>query len=141
MKAIQQFYLLLVLVSMILLGCGNGRVSDAPKAAKMDFHPYVALTSSGVQVRNGDKFIYPSPRVMINLNQSGARHAADVGDVASGQTITIPYYEFTDRDGERFNVLKTKVYTIVIRTPLQPDPSYVVSICPKTIGLCVRSEE
>lgn len=126
----------LVLVSCLCLvaGCTLKHKYSLPEPAPR-ISPGVVLTRHGVEVKNLDTFAYPSPEVMINLNQTGRKHEALAGTIEPGKSILIPYGEFVDRT-ERFNVNSTKIFTITVKTKISSAASYRVSVCPNTIGQC-----
>ena len=100
----------------------------------------VSLSPSGVTVKNTDTVAFPSVTLILNMKETGGDSGrAIAGDIPAGKTITVPYGEFTDNDAKRFNIYNTKIYTVVIKTPVEPaNPSYKVFLCPSRI--CQPSE-
>jgi len=120
---------------VVILGCSN-RNNPSTSNSKKDPPPprklqaEVKLTRSGVSVKNTDSIDFPSLTLKLNLANSGGDDGrTELGSLPKGETVTIPYGEFTVGT-TRFNSGKTKILTIFIKSG---DGSSKLFLCPGSV--------
>jgi hypothetical protein len=92
-----------ILLLLIACGCAVPHV--------VEIHPEVkASTDTGVEITNRDDFKYPRVTVFVK-----GFFTAEVGDIAPGQTVSIPFAKFVDDNGVHFDVSKMKPEAIRVR--------------------------
>ncbi len=117
----------------VVIGCSKGNTSSSPP--KTDPKPRnlqaeVKLAKNGVTVKNTDSVDFPSMTLKLNLANMGSDDGrAELGALAKGQTVTIPYGEFTVGT-TRFNPVKTKILTIFVKSG---DGSSKLFLCPGSV--------
>ncbi|MBV9956934.1 MAG: hypothetical protein JO360_00880 [Acidobacteria bacterium] len=99
-----RFSLQLLLLITLAFGCTARR--------EVELHPEIkASPRVGVTVTNRDDFAYPRVTVFVK-----GHYWAEAGDIAPGQTVTIPFDRFATDEGEHFDVATMKPEAIRIRT-------------------------
>jgi hypothetical protein len=78
---------------------------------EVELHPEVKATPrTGVAVTNRDPFAYPRATVFVK-----GHYSAEAGDLAPGQTATIPFDSFVNSEGQHFDISTMKPDAIRIR--------------------------
>lgn len=92
------------------------------------------LSGRGIVIKNTDTADWPSVTMKVNLTQWGSDDGrADIGPVAMGRAVTVPYGEFTVGT-KRFSPRETKILTIYVKSG---DGSAKLFLCPGTT--CIES--
>ncbi len=91
-----------LLLSLTLSSC------HAPR--HLEIKPEVKASRAGVDITNRDAFTYPRVTVFVK-----GHYSAEVGDVAAGQTIHLPFEKFADDNGRHFDVTTMTPEAIRIR--------------------------
>jgi hypothetical protein len=93
---------ILLLLITFVSGCAAPRV--------IEIKPEVKASRAGVDIANRDAFSYPRVTVFVK-----GFYYKDVGDIAAGQTVHIPFDNFVDDNGKRFDVATMKPEAIRVR--------------------------
>lgn len=110
-----------------LLGCSSGRPNYKAQTSARKLSAEVRLTPGGVQIKNTDTMDFPAIEAKVNLNQTGGHDgAANVGPPPRGESITIPYAEFT-AGTKRLKPQDTKILTVYVKAG---DGSAKLFLCP-----------
>ena len=75
---------------------------------------FVRKTSAGIVVTNNSGINYEDTTVKINYGLTG-EYKSSAQFIKNGETVTIPYSEFTDSSGTRFSFAQTKPETVLVR--------------------------
>jgi hypothetical protein len=93
----------LLLLTALACGCTAHR--------EVELHPEVkASPRAGLAVTNRDDFAYPRVTVFVK-----GHYSAEAGDIAPGQTVTIPFDSFVNSEGQHFDISTMKPEAIRIR--------------------------
>jgi len=85
-----------------LYGCA------APR--RVQIKPLVKASRAGVDITNRDAFTYPQVTVFVK-----GHYSAEVGDIASGQTVHLTFDRFTNSEGQTFDVATMTPEVIRVR--------------------------
>lgn len=95
----------------------------------------VSLSLDGVAVKNLGQRTLTDVTLILNVKRPGEKSAeAVVGAIPPAKTVAVPFAEFTDMDGKRFDASTTRVYTVAIKTPLESNPDgYRLFLCSSNV--------
>lgn len=118
----------------VVLGCSGPRAVEQSKASPTPgdrkLSADVRLSQKGVTVKNTDSTDFPSMTLKLNLKNWGSDDGrVDIGGLAVGKSITIPYGEFTVGT-TRFSPQATKIMTIYVKSG---DGASKLFVCPGPI--------
>jgi hypothetical protein len=72
--------------------------------------PDVKASRAGVDITNRDAFTYPQVTVFVK-----GHYFAEVGDIASGQTVHLPFEKFVNSEGQTFDMTTMTPEVIRVR--------------------------
>jgi hypothetical protein len=91
-----------LLLATIVSGCAAPRY--------VEIHPEVKASRAGVDISNKDSFTYPQVTVFVK-----GHYSVNVGDIAAGQTMHIPFDKFVDDSHKPFDVATMTPEAIRVR--------------------------
>ena len=100
---------------VIVLGIGVVIWQNINTGGNSRLNPDAGVTTVGVVATNNQTFTYPRFTITLNPKASNGGYSVGYGDLAPGQTATIPFSRFTDSDGKRFSIAGIKITQVRAR--------------------------
>jgi hypothetical protein len=85
-------------------------VSSCTTPRFVEIKPEISASRAGIDLTNKDSFIYPGVTVFVK-----GHYFAEVGDLAAGQTVHLPFEKFVNADGKHFDVATMAPEAIRVR--------------------------